>query len=201
MDNKLKNPFNIECIPCNEKALDIQNKKNLKYNKVVHGYGDKGAKIVLVGEGPGKNGAAITGIPFTKDESGKRIQITLINCGFGKGEENEVINNGDFLPNLNNVYLTNLFRFYGYKDLKDENKRIIHNCSSEHLLKEILGLTKLKRIIAVGKIAQNELIKKKESLNFDKEIEYLEHPSPRNHKNREEWIQFAKNILLNKNLN
>lgn len=45
--------------------------------RIVHGYGDAAARIVFVGEAPGRHGADKTGIPFTGDRSGQRLQRML----------------------------------------------------------------------------------------------------------------------------
>jgi len=42
-------------------------------HRIVHGYGDPAAGIVLIGEAPGRHGADRTGIPFTGDRSGRRL--------------------------------------------------------------------------------------------------------------------------------
>jgi uracil-DNA glycosylase family 4 len=52
---------------------------------IVHGYGLNGGKpplrIVFVGEAPGRKGADLTGVPFTRDRSGVRLQQALIELG------------------------------------------------------------------------------------------------------------------------
>jgi uracil-DNA glycosylase family 4 len=71
--------------------------------RVVHGYGDVDADFVLVGEAPN---AAVerTGVPFTGDEAGERVQDVLGNLGLNNSlptcEE----------PELDNVFLTYLAR-------------------------------------------------------------------------------------------
>jgi uracil-DNA glycosylase family 4 len=48
---------------------------------IVHGYGPPDAKVVFVGEAPGYKGGDLTGIPFTRDRSGTRLQRVLIELG------------------------------------------------------------------------------------------------------------------------
>jgi len=48
---------------------------------IVHGYGPPNAKIVFVGEAPGYKGGDLTGVPFTRDRSGIRLQRLLIELG------------------------------------------------------------------------------------------------------------------------
>jgi DNA polymerase len=49
--------------------------------RIVHGYGDAAARIVFIGEAPGRHGADRTGVPFTSDRSGIRLQRMLIELG------------------------------------------------------------------------------------------------------------------------
>jgi DNA polymerase len=48
---------------------------------IVHGYGRPDASVVFVGEAPGYKGGDLTGIPFTRDRSGTRLQRVLIELG------------------------------------------------------------------------------------------------------------------------
>jgi uracil-DNA glycosylase len=50
-------------------------------SRIVHGYGDPTARIVFVGEAPGRHGADRTGIPFSGDKSGQVLQRMLIELG------------------------------------------------------------------------------------------------------------------------
>jgi uracil-DNA glycosylase family 4 len=70
---------------------------------VVHGYGDAGAEFVFIGERPGE-GADRTGIPFTGDAAGERLQGILGDLGFARSPPD------DPRPDLQNAYLTYLTR-------------------------------------------------------------------------------------------
>jgi len=48
---------------------------------IVHGYGPSNARVVFVGEAPGRKGGDLTGVPFTRDRSGIRLQRVLIDLG------------------------------------------------------------------------------------------------------------------------
>jgi uracil-DNA glycosylase len=50
-------------------------------SRIVHGYGDPAARVVFVGEAPGRRGADRTGIPFSGDKSGRALQRMLIALG------------------------------------------------------------------------------------------------------------------------
>lgn len=51
---------------------------------IVHGYGPPDAQVFLVGEAPGYKGGDQTGVPFTRDRSGVRLQRTLISLGLSR---------------------------------------------------------------------------------------------------------------------
>jgi uracil-DNA glycosylase family 4 len=55
---------------------------------IVHGYGLNGSqpplRILFVGEAPGYKGADLTGVPFTRDRSGVRLQQALIDLGLSE---------------------------------------------------------------------------------------------------------------------
>ncbi|HEU5098547.1 MAG TPA: uracil-DNA glycosylase [Roseiflexaceae bacterium] len=50
-------------------------------SRIVHGYGNPGARIVFIGEAPGRHGADRTGVPFSGDKSGRVLQRMLIELG------------------------------------------------------------------------------------------------------------------------
>jgi uracil-DNA glycosylase family 4 len=51
---------------------------------VVHGYGTANAQVIFIGEAPGYKGGDLTGIPFTRDRSGLRLQRMLIELGLSE---------------------------------------------------------------------------------------------------------------------
>lgn len=95
--DELANPFGMDedCRNCPALA-DCR-------NQVVHGYGDAGAEFVFVGEAP-SSGADATGVPFTGDETGQRVQRILGELGFSRSPPDAAE------PDLQNVYLTYLSR-------------------------------------------------------------------------------------------
>ena len=72
---------------------------------IVSGYGDPQARVLLVGEAPGYLGADRTGVPFTGDRSGRRVQGLLIRLGLSEETDPAVA-----APRLRGVYLTNVVR-------------------------------------------------------------------------------------------
>lgn len=73
-------------------------------NQSVPGYGDVYAKVLLIGEAPGRLGADVTGIPFTRDRSGVFLQKML--CKIGMNESDPQCE----IPVLKNVYITNIVK-------------------------------------------------------------------------------------------
>lgn len=73
-------------------------------NRIVCGYGDFHAKLLLVGEAPGRFGADITGVPFTRDKSGILLQkmLRLVGMNLDNIESDN--------PELKDVYITNIVR-------------------------------------------------------------------------------------------
>lgn len=71
----------------------------------VPGYGDSQAKVLFIGLAPGRKGADLTGVPFTRDDSGILFQEMLIECGFSREKDprNEE-------PTLEDVFVTNLVK-------------------------------------------------------------------------------------------
>jgi DNA polymerase len=74
-------------------------------NRVVGGYGAVPATVMFVGEAPGRHGADLTGVPFTRDRSGRRLQAILIRMGLSS-ESNPAAER----PRLRGCYLTNVVR-------------------------------------------------------------------------------------------
>ena len=95
----MKNPFRFSrtCQRCPEL---VRNRR-----QIVHGYGDANADFLFVGEATGKNGADLTGVPFTRDQSGQRLQRLLIQLGLSEETDEQYA-----LPRLINCYVTNLVR-------------------------------------------------------------------------------------------
>jgi uracil-DNA glycosylase family 4 len=95
--DRLRNPFSMDeqCTNCD--ALPETR------TQVVHGYGDVGAEFLVVGESPSA-AADRTGVPFTGDAAGERLQRVLGDLGFSRSPPDATE------PDLQNVFLTYLAR-------------------------------------------------------------------------------------------
>ncbi len=111
-------------------------------NKVVPGYGNFNSSIMFIGLAPGRNGADITGVPFTRDRSGQLFQemLTMANISLG-------------------IYITNLVKC-NPKDAFNRNraplKDEIKNCIG-YLYQEI-AIIKPKVIVCLGKVVTEVLV-------------------------------------------
>lgn len=73
-------------------------------SRVVHGHGRTDADVMFVGTAPGRQGADATGVPFTGDEAGRRLQWLLRTIGLAEGDEAD-----GSLPTLD-CFVTNAIR-------------------------------------------------------------------------------------------
>jgi uracil-DNA glycosylase family 4 len=133
-----------------EKCSGLISSRNL----IVFGYGDPHAKIMFVGMAPGRNGADITGVPFTKDPSGVLFQESMIHAGFSL-EKDPICED----PRLKGVYVTNLVKC-NPKDEKGNNRtpsaEEIENCAS-HFQKE-LDEVNPEIIVLFGKVVSEYIL-------------------------------------------
>ena len=93
----LANPFGMdaECRNC-DALCDTR-------TNVVHGYGDVGGEFCFVAERP-HEGADRTGVPFTGDDAGRRLQRILNELGFARSAPDADE------PDLQNAFVTYLTR-------------------------------------------------------------------------------------------
>src|SRR5947208_4072497 len=115
--------------------------------KPVPGFGDRNARVLILGLAPGANGSNRTGRPFTGDGSGYFMYPVLHKVGFAS--QPNATHKGDGLK-LKDAYITAVARCAppGNKPSPEE----LANCS-EFLDRELEGLKKVKVILVLGKIA------------------------------------------------
>lgn len=122
--------------------------------RIVMGYGALPADVMFVGLAPGRNGANLTGVPFTRDPSGILFQEAMIKAGFSL-ESNPRVSR----PRLVNAYVTNLVKC-NPKDRHGRNRppaaEEIQKCTG--YLMEEMRVVKPKVIVLLGKTASERLL-------------------------------------------
>lgn len=114
-------------------------------NQSVMGYGDFRADIFIIGEAPGRLGADITGVPFTKDRSGVFLQKML--CKIGLNESDPECTK----PKLKGVYITNIVKCNPQSENgtnRTPKNEEISNCMN--YLENELEIVKPKLVIPLG---------------------------------------------------
>jgi uracil-DNA glycosylase family 4 len=121
----------------------------------VPGFGDPGARVLILGLAPGAHGANRTGRMFTGDGSGDFLYPVLHEAGFATRPTASSIDDG---LRLRNLWITAAARCAPPQDKPTPEE--LRNCSS-HLAAEIAALTRLRVTVCLGKIA------------FDRYLAYL----------------------------
>ena len=122
------------------------------FNAPVPSFGTLDAKLLVVGLAPGRNGANRTGRPFTGDYAGVLLYNTLVAKGFARGTYGERPDDGLTLVDCR---ITNAVRC-----LPPDNKPLpleIRTCR-QFLIDEINAMTKLKAIMALGRVAHESVV-------------------------------------------
>ncbi len=116
------------------------------WGKPVPGFGDRAARVLVMGLAPGAHGSNRTGRPFTGDASGKFLYPVLHETGFANQPTATDRNDG---LQLRDLYITAAARCAppDNKPLPEE----LSNCAP-YLDLEIAGLKRLKIVVALGKI-------------------------------------------------
>jgi uracil-DNA glycosylase len=116
------------------------------WGKPVPGFGDRNARVLVLGLAPGAHGSNRTGRPFTGDASGKFMYPVLYETAFANQPTATDRNDG---LKLHDLYITAAARCAppDNKPLPEE----LANCAP-YLEREIEGLKKLKVVVALGKI-------------------------------------------------
>ena len=202
MDIKFKklNKTIVNCKKCPrlinfiKKISSEKRKQNINetyWGKPVTGFGDKNAKLLILGLAPAAHGGTRTGRPFTGDKSSD----FLFKCLFKTKISNlpYSLNLQDGLR-LKSTYITNILKCVppGDKPMIEE----LNNCS-EYFKSEISNLKNLNTIVTLGKVAFDNCIKfYKKNYKFPRKPKFEHgkihllpnnvkliscyHPSPRN---------------------
>ena len=123
------------------------------FNSPVSSFGDRDARLLIVGLAPGVRGANRTGRPFTGDYAGDLLYSTLFKYGFAKGSYGQSPDDG---LQLSDCLVTNAVRC-----VPPENKPVgqeINTCR-QFLTATIDDLPNLTSIVTLGKIAHDSTIR------------------------------------------
>ena len=148
--------FNLDCRKCERLAnfLDEVGEEYPAYHaRPVAPFGDRKARLLIVGLAPGMHGANATGRPFTGDHAGILLYETLYKYGFSN--QAEAVSRDDGLK-LVNCRITN-----AVKCLPPQNKPTggeINTCN-QFLKNELSTLDDGSLILALGTVAHNAVLK------------------------------------------
>ena len=165
----------IQCRKClrlvawREEVAEVKRRAYLDWDywgKPVPGFGDHGARVLVVGLAPGAHGANRTGRMFTGDGSGDFLYPALHRAGFA--------NQSKATDRKDGLQLSNMFISAVCRCVPPKNKPIaaeISNCLP-YLQSEIELLEKIQVIVALGRIAFDQTLrmyreKSGEKLKFD----------------------------------
>jgi len=117
------------CSDCEQCLALVKSRKQVTY-----GFGAVPCKIMFVGEAPGQRGCNITGMPFTRDRSGRYFQHCLQQARF----------------NFEEIYTTNICKCSPPGNRNPEDKEI-ENCLP-YLIAEIEKV-KPEIVVCLGRVA------------------------------------------------
>lgn len=122
------------------------------HNAPVPSFGDLGARLLIVGLAPGRNGANRTGRPFTGDWAGDLLYATLARFGLSHGHYDERADDG---LRLRGVRITNVVRC-----VPPENKPTPAETAAcrDFLAAEIAAMPTLEIILALGAVAHDAIL-------------------------------------------
>lgn len=199
MNNSINflNEHIINCVKCkrlvkfrekvaNEKTKRFSNEKY--WGKPVIGFGDKKAKIIILGLAPAAHGGNRTGRVFTGDKSAEFLFKCLFKAKMSNQPNSDNIRDGLL---LNNIYMTPVLKCVPPNDKPTAHE--LKNCFS-FLIQEFKYLKNAKVLLALGKVAFDSCLKlfylKKSEYKFihgnyysiNKQLKLFAcyHPSPRN---------------------
>jgi uracil-DNA glycosylase len=123
------------------------------FNAPVPGFGDRAARLLIVGLAPGLKGANRTGRPFTGDFAGDLLYATLQKFGFAEGTYARRADDG---LTLKDAFITNAVRC-----VPPENKPAHAEISTcrKFLAAQIAALANLRVILALGTVAHASVVR------------------------------------------
>jgi uracil-DNA glycosylase family 4 len=133
----------LDCRRCPELAANR--------SRVVPGYGTLPAEVMFVGEAPGCHGADVTGVPFTRDRSGRRLQVLLPRLGLSPETDPAVER-----PRLRECFLTNVVRCNPPQNRRPKRDEV---AACVPYLQEELERVRPRILVPVGLVAADVLLR------------------------------------------
>ena len=128
------------------------------WGRPVPGFGDRSARILLLGLAPGAHGANRTGRVFTGDASGDWLYAALYRAGLASRAESVADDDG---LELRDVYISNACRCA--PPANKPTPREIERCAP-YLDRELELLRRLRVAVALGKIAWDAALRRARQL-------------------------------------
>jgi uracil-DNA glycosylase family 4 len=137
--------------------------------KPVPGFGDAHAQVMVVGLAPGAHGSNRTGRMFTGDASGNFLYPSLYNAGFASQPKASNMDDG---LNLTGMFITAVCRCVppDNKPASDEIARCL-----PYLRAEMRMLENLEGVVALGKIAFDQILRELYPLNSERAAVQFKH--------------------------
>ncbi|MEL7591406.1 MAG: uracil-DNA glycosylase [Anaerolineaceae bacterium] len=137
--------------------------------KPVPGFGDAHAQVMVVGLAPGAHGSNRTGRMFTGDASGNFLYPSLYNAGFASQPKASNMDDG---LNLTGMFITAVCRCVppDNKPASDEIARCL-----PYLRAEMRMLKNLEGVVALGKIAFDQILRELYPLNSERAAVQFKH--------------------------
>ena len=137
--------------------------------KPVPGFGDPHAQVMVIGLAPGAHGSNRTGRVFTGDASGNFLYPSLYNAGFAS---QPIASNMDDGLNLTGMFITAVCRCVppDNKPASDEIARCL-----PYLRAEMRMLKNLEGVVALGKIAFDQILRELYPLNSERAAVQFKH--------------------------
>lgn len=150
----------VSCTECQRlvEYLEGHRKSNPDWwCRPVPGFGDPGARLLILGLAPGLKGANRTGRPFTGDSAGIWLYRILYEKGLSNRPDSERSRDG---LGLSNVYIANAVKCVppGNKPSGPE----VSNCRP-HLEAELKKLSKARVVLCLGKVSHDAYLAARQS--------------------------------------
>ena len=152
--------FSTDCRLCPRLAGFLDEVRQAQpdyFARPVPSFGDKQARLLIVGLAPGMHGANRTGRPFTGDFAGKLLYSTLHHFGFStRAEPLDAANNANTGLSLRDCRITNAVRC-----LPPQNKpepAEVKQCNG-YLTAELAELPHAAAVLALGTVAHLAVVR------------------------------------------